>query len=114
VSDQKRVAFFVLAIIFGLGLPPAMSPPPAAPPPAHPRFDAPLAATLLFGERLDLNRASATDLAALPGIGPSRARRIADYRERHGPFRRVDDLDGVPGVGPKTLERLRHVVTCER
>jgi competence protein ComEA len=114
VSDQKRVAFIILAVLFGLGLPPAASQPPAGPPPAHPRADAPLAAALLFGDRLDLNRASAIDLAALPGIGPSRARRIADYRERHGPFRTVDDLGGVPGVGPKTLDRLRPVVTCER
>jgi competence protein ComEA len=113
VQDQKRVAVVVLAVLFGLGLAPAASRPPA-PPPAHPRADAPVAAALLFGAKLDLNRATAADLAALPGIGPSRARRIADYRERHGPFRTIDDLDNVPGVGPHTLARLRPVVTCER
>ena len=113
MEDRKRVAFVVLVVLFVAGRTPvAGRPPPAAP--AAPRADAPLAAALILGGRLDLNRATVADLAALPGIGPSRARRIADYRARHGPFHTVDDLDAVPGVGPKTLDRLRPVVTCER
>ena len=107
------MAFVVLATLFLLGLmPPPSRPAPA--PRAAPRADAPLSAALLFGGRLDLNRASVTDLAALPGIGPSRARRIADHRARHGPFRVLEDLDAIPGIGPKTLARLRPFVTCER
>lgn len=57
--------------------------------------------------RLDLNRASRAELALLPGVGPSRAQGIDDYRRQHGPFRSVDDLRKVAGVGPKTLERVR-------
>jgi competence protein ComEA len=56
---------------------------------------------------LDLNRAGAAELDALPGIGPVLARRIVEYRQQHGPFRRVEELRAVRGVGPRLLERLR-------
>ncbi|MGH2399200.1 MAG: helix-hairpin-helix domain-containing protein [bacterium] len=57
--------------------------------------------------RVDLNRAAARDLEALPGIGPVLARRIVAHRERHGPFLRLEDLLQVEGIGPRMLERLR-------
>ena len=56
---------------------------------------------------LDLNRAGAAELDALPGIGPVLARRIVEHRTRHGPFRRVEELRAVRGVGPRLLARLR-------
>ncbi len=62
------------------------------------------------GEVLDLNRATARELEALPGIGPALARRILAYRESHGPFRRVEDLQKVSGIGPARLARLAGLV----
>jgi competence protein ComEA len=59
---------------------------------------------------VDLNRASAGELEALPGIGPARASAIVRWRGEHGSFRTVDDLLEVPGIGPATLERLRALV----
>jgi competence ComEA-like helix-hairpin-helix protein len=56
--------------------------------------------------RVDLNRATAAELDALPGIGPVLARRIVEHRERFGPFRRVPDLLDVPGIGPKLYAKL--------
>ncbi len=64
----------------------------------------------LKGVRIDINRASATDLQRLPGIGPKLSQRIVDRRDR-GAFRTVDELRQVPGIGAKTLERLRPYVT---
>ena len=65
------------------------------------------AATEEKAARLNLNAASADDLATLPGIGPSYAKRIVEYREKNGPFKRVEDLLNVQGIGEKTLEKIR-------
>lgn len=56
---------------------------------------------------IDLNAATEAELQLLPGVGPTRARAIADDRRRHGPFASVDDLDRVPGIGPATIEAIR-------
>lgn len=63
--------------------------------------------TILLGQKLDINIASASDLEVLPGIGPSLAKRIVEYRNAHGPFTSIEELDSVNGVGPKILERLK-------
>lgn len=59
------------------------------------------------GVPLDLNRATAAQLEALPFIGPTMARQIVAFRERHGPFAAVDSLVRVPGIGQRTVERVR-------
>ena len=64
-------------------------------------------------ERLDLNRATAAQLEALPEIGPTRAQAIVAYRTEHGPFRYVEQLLDVPGIGESTLEALMDYVTVE-
>jgi len=63
------------------------------------------------GGLIDVNRASATELELLPGIGPTLSQRIVDYREANGPFRTIEALDDVKGIGSKTLEKLRPMVT---
>ena len=74
---------------------------PGRPPPEPPEVAEPARA------RLDLNRASRAELALLPGVGPSRAQGVDDYRRAHGPFTSIDELRTVPGIGLKTLEKLR-------
>ena len=54
-----------------------------------------------------LNSATAEQLDALDGIGPSLAHRIVEYRVSHGGFRSLDELDDVSGIGPARLESLR-------
>jgi competence ComEA-like helix-hairpin-helix protein len=60
---------------------------------------------------LDLNRATAAALDALPGIGPVLAGRIVEHRLHAGPYLHVDDLLEVPGIGLRLLDRLRPLVT---
>ena len=61
--------------------------------------------------RVDLNHATASDLEALPGIGPKLAQRVIEHRASHGPFAKVEDLRQVEGIGHKKFDRLRpHVL----
>ncbi len=60
---------------------------------------------------IDVNRASATDLETLPGVGPATSAAIVAERERNGPFLTVDDLERVPGIGPAKLASFRDLVT---
>ena len=59
---------------------------------------------------VNLNDASEDQLALLPGIGPGKARAIAEHRHTH-PFRHVDELTKVKGIGRKTFGRLRPYIT---
>jgi competence protein ComEA len=62
------------------------------------------------GYRIELNTATRGELLQLPGVGPSLAERIEEYRRSHGGFATVDELRQVSGIGPTTLERLRPLV----
>jgi competence protein ComEA len=62
------------------------------------------------GQTLDVNAASADQLVALPGVGPSLAQRIVDYRQQNGAFQTIDDLQNVPGIGPSKFDKLQPYV----
>lgn len=63
------------------------------------------------GGRIDLNRATAQQLDALPGVGPVTAERILEWRNRNGRFARVDQLREVEGIGERRFGQLRELVT---
>jgi competence protein ComEA len=56
---------------------------------------------------VDLNSATLRDLDSLPGVGPSTAQAIIDYRIANGPYATVDDLLNVRGIGPSKLAAMR-------
>ena len=60
---------------------------------------------------IDVNTASATEMEALPGIGPALAKRILAHRDSSGAFADLAALCDVRGVGPALAERLRPLVT---
>ena len=75
---------------------------------------APAAVALLYGRKLDINRAGSEDLRVLPGIGPSRARAIVLARaSRGGRFESAEDLLEVHGIGEVTFARVLPMVTVD-
>lgn len=65
---------------------------------------------LLLGGRIHVNRASAEDLTALPGVGPSLAARITASRAAEGVFTNSQELLRVKGIGDQVLSRLRPLI----
>jgi competence ComEA-like helix-hairpin-helix protein len=59
---------------------------------------------------LDLNAATAAQLQQLPGVGPGTAQEIVRFREKSGPFQRVEDLLAIRGISKVKLEKLRPYV----
>ena len=70
-----------------------------------------IAPVIRDASKVNVNVAGADELATLPGIGEALAGRIILYREEHGPFVRIEDLDAVSGIGPSIIERIRDLAT---
>ncbi|MEC0234765.1 ComEA family DNA-binding protein [Paenibacillus kribbensis] len=62
-------------------------------------------------KRVNINTATAAELMELPGVGAKKAEAILDYRNQHGPFQRVNDLDHVKGIGAKMLAKMKPYVS---
>ena len=60
---------------------------------------------------VNINTASAAELEALPGIGAKTAARIVDYRQKNGPFKKIEELMNVRGVGEKNFLKLKAQIT---
>jgi competence protein ComEA len=64
-------------------------------------------------QKININTASAEELAQLKGIGPSHAAKIVAYREKNGPFKMPEDLVQVSGIGQKTVEANQEFIIVE-
>lgn len=60
--------------------------------------------------KININKASASELQTLPGIGEVKAQSIIDYRESVGGIKSVDELTNITGIGAKTVDKLRDMV----
>jgi competence protein ComEA len=59
---------------------------------------------------ININTAASADLEKLPGIGPKTAERIVEYRQKNGPFKKIEELMNVRGVGEKNFLKLKDMV----
>jgi competence protein ComEA len=71
-------------------------------------------AGVVAAHTVDLNRAGEKTLAELPGIGPTLAQRIVEFRALNGPFASVDGLADVAGIAPQRLDALAPLLTVGR
>lgn len=62
-------------------------------------------------ELVNINTASIAELDTLPGIGPTTAQKIIDYRDQNGPFLSTEDIINVSGIGPASYERFKDMIT---
>jgi competence protein ComEA len=60
---------------------------------------------------VNINTATLEELDSLPGIGPTIAQRIIDYREENGPFNTIEDIMNVSGIGPATFDDIKDLIT---
>jgi len=67
--------------------------------------------TRVTGELINLNTATDAELESLPGIGPSLAQKIVEWRETNGPFLEPEDIIQVSGIGQSKLEQIRDFIT---
>jgi competence protein ComEA len=71
-----------------------------------------LASSAVFAEPVNINTANAEQIAsAMTGVGESKAKAIVEYREQHGKFKSIQDLEYVDGIGEKTIEKNSHKLT---
>lgn len=64
-------------------------------------------------ERININTASAKELAALQDVGPKYAVRIIEHRRKYGPFKLTEELMEIRGIGLHTYDRIKHQIVAQ-
>jgi competence protein ComEA len=100
-----RTVLSIVAVVFLLG---AL---PSAAAPGQTKANTPSAPKPPLTAIVNINTASASDFEALPGIGAKTATRIVDYRQKNGPFKKVEELMNVRGIGEKNFLKLKPQLT---
>jgi competence protein ComEA len=71
----------------------------------------PVAATVVSTEVVNLNSATAAQIASLPGIGPKTADLVVQYRVKNGPFKKIEEIMNVRGIGEKSFLKIKNRLT---
>ncbi len=64
-------------------------------------------------ERININKASARELAKLQKVEPKDAVRIVEHRQKYGPFKLTEELMEVSGIGPRTYDRIKDQIVTQ-
>ena len=71
-----------------------------------------LAPSAAYAALVNINTADAATLDTLPGIGPTKAAAIVDYRAQYGTFATTADIQNVSGIGPSTFAQIEPFITA--
>lgn len=63
--------------------------------------------------KININKASQTELESIPGVGPSTALKIINYREENGKFSSIEDIKNVSGIGNAKFENIKEYITIK-
>ena len=63
------------------------------------------------GKKVNINTATQTELETLPGVGPSTARKIIEYRKEKGKFNKIEEIKEVSGIGSSKYEKIKNYIT---
>lgn len=99
------VATLVTLVMVLAGAVPAAAQAPEKP--ARTRAAAPAAPT----SPINLNTATQAQLETLPGVGAATAKRILEYRQKNGTFKKAEELMNIKGIGEKSFLKLKPHVT---
>ena len=69
------------------------------------------AETVASMQKININKADAKALTNLKGVGKDRAGKIIEYREKNGPFEKIEDLMKVKGIGKKIFEQNKNILS---
>ena len=64
-------------------------------------------------QKVNINTASAKELAQLQSVGPKYAVRIIEHRQKYGPFKLTEELMDVPGIGLRTFDRIKDQIIAQ-
>ena len=64
-------------------------------------------------KKININKAAQTEIETLPGIGPSTALKIINYRNEHGKFKNIEDIKNVSGIGDPKFENIKEYICVE-
>lgn len=98
---MHRSALVLIAVLMAIAMP--LSAQRATKPP--------VAASTPSSAIVNLNSATAAQIAALPGIGPKTADLVVQYRQKNGPFRKIEEIMNVRGIGEKSFLKIKDRLT---
>lgn len=67
----------------------------------------------LKDNKININKATQTELETIPGIGPSTALKIINYREENGKFKKIEDIKSVSGIGDSKYEKIKNYISIK-
>ena len=107
---MNRSALVLAAIVFVSSPLAAQSTAPKAQPGGR-AAKPPVTATVMSTEIVNLNSATAAQIASLPGIGLKTAELVVEYRTKNGPFKKIEEVMNVRGIGEKSFLKIKDRLT---